>query len=713
MKAIESRSEQVERLLVGVETAHGSGDYRVDARLRVDEVWQRSDRSFSTATLSVRVDDEFDSEEARRRYHPDCRLAVMTDEPVTSDRSILFEGYPPAQSSGWDGRIGREDERYVFEAEHAFERLARAREAMVYGRRVRSGGIDDGLVVDPDGYADKSVLMTALPCVFNPDGEPNRAATPLTTRLPAGEDRLIHLFTSEGQLTAQKWTYGTVLRYLIWFYLMREGPVFEGNVFSVTDSVAAGAGTESDPLNEALGREPVSLTCEATSLAEALSLLAAAAGIHITAETVNEMGRPVTQLRVWSSEGGPTRQLYLARGGKYPDGTPRYDASMKSAREVLAANNTYRGQVTWDHRGIVNNPVVIGDVKRYEMTVPLWPGWIPRSNLDDVPAQDRATAKSIALTPAEVEALGDAAEGSSWFRQYHRRGSEFKLHSDVSRLWILNEDGYYEGGAYNRNAPFDDYRPFDFSTVADSTVTVAGGWMRRRRLLLPTISTSPDGRKLGVWVEISFDSGVNWQQQAGGVRAIEDRIGVYLDCENPTEITPVGTDPAGQNLWYAIIDQTFRVRVTAVIESDERMLATFPAGELASPTLQINAMVVRRPKSFQFVSRSHTTNALASVTSGWPVERDDTKEITALAERLARANQDRQVRVAPTIPWIETHYAIGDRITEIRGRHLRFATVMDGESRWPAVIGRRFVLREGRYETELALGITGVPGEAV
>ena len=54
MAVMRSRSQGAERLLVGVETAYGSGDYRVDERLRVEEVWQRSDRVFSTATISVR-----------------------------------------------------------------------------------------------------------------------------------------------------------------------------------------------------------------------------------------------------------------------------------------------------------------------------------------------------------------------------------------------------------------------------------------------------------------------------------------------------------------------------------------------------------------------------------------------------------------------------------------------------------------------------------
>ena len=99
------------------------------------------------------------------------------------------------------------------------------------------------------------------------------------------------------------------------------------------------------------------------SLAEALALLARSAGIHFSAETANANGRSLTSLRLWSPQSGPVRCLYLARGGRYADGTPRYDTRSRSAEEILAANNMFRGEVTWDYRGIVNAPVVIGDVK--------------------------------------------------------------------------------------------------------------------------------------------------------------------------------------------------------------------------------------------------------------------------------------------------------------------------------------------------------------
>jgi len=713
MVTLRTRSELVERLLVGVETACGSGDFRVDGRLRVEEVCQRCDRAISSAIISVRIDNDFDSQEARRRYYPDCRIIVTTDETDSAERQILFEGYVPVQSSQWDGRIGKEEECYVFRAEHVFERLTRDRSALIYGRRVRNGAIDDGLIINPSGFAGDSVLMTASPCVFNPDGLANRAPTPLTVQSPAGDSRSVHIFTWDTDASAVKWTYATILRYLVWFYLFKTSPVFEGNIFSVTDTLLDGTTETTDPLDKALLREPASFTCEAASLVEALSLLSSACGIHITTETANDSGGPRTELRAWSPRQGGLRRLYLVRGGCHADGQPRYETAGRSATQILSDNNVYRGNVTWDHRNIINSPVVLGGVKQYEMTVSLWPGWIPRDNLDNVDSPDRESAKALALTPAQVEVLGGDAEDNSWFKNYHRRGSNFKADSDVSRLWILNEDGYYYAALYNRNAPFDDYGPFDFSTVADSTVTEPGVWMRRTRRLLPAISTSLDGRPLGVWVEVSFDSGSTWQQQSGGVRVLQDRAGIYFDCENPTEIVPIGVACEVQNMWYAIIDQTFRVRVTAVIESDERLMATFPADQLASPTLRANAVIARKPRSFNYISTQHTTNVLNPGGTDTAGERDDTSEIESLAEYLARTNQDRRVWVVPVIGWLETGYAIGDRITEIRGRHLKFATTVGSQQQWPAVVERRFVLRDGRYETELTLSITNIPQEAV
>jgi len=141
-------------------------------------------------------------------------------------------------------------------------------------------------------------------------------------------------------------------------------------------------------------------------------------------------------------------------------------------------------------------------------------------------------------------------------------------------------------------------------------------------------------------------------------------------------------------------------------------MGTCAAGRLKPVTRQVNAMVVRKPRSYLFVTRSHTTNVLSEV-GGQPQERDDSESIMELAEQLAKSIQDRQVQGTPAIPWIETGYALGDRITEIRGRQLRFATARGAGARYPAVLERRFTLRDGVYETVLTLGVTDLPAEAV
>lgn len=708
MGLMRSRSKRAERLLVAVETAHGSGSFAVDARLLVEEIRQRSDDAVSAARIAVRLSDDFDSEEARRWYHPDRRLIVMTEHPDPVQRELLFEGYPPVQWSRWDGRVNRAGEEYVFEAEHVLERLARDSAAWVYGRRVRSGAIEDGLASAPADYAGESVLTTALPCVFNPDGEANCDVLPLTVVSPAGQPREVPLFATRST-EAAAWTFAAVLRYLVWFHLTKRGPVQEGNVFEVTQAAATGG----DALSQALMRRPVLLSCEAVNLVEALGLACEAAGIHFTADTVNVQGRPATQLRLWASQAGAVRVLHLARGGIFADGQPRYDSSTKSVEEVLEDNNTYRGKVQWDHGRIVNRAVVLGDVKRYELTLPLVPGWLPTANLDNVAPASRKYSKGLALTPDTVKALGDRAATHPWYMRYHRDGSLFAQYANVARLWVLNEDGSYAAASYNRNAPFDDYRPFDFSTVLDASEAQPGAWSRRVRPLMSTISVGANGQSLGVVVEVSFNSGASWYTPSGRVRVLKDRAGIYFDCDNPTEITPPEVEPEVQNLWYAIIDQAFRVRVTAVIEGDERLQAVFGPAGLDSPTVQVNTRVVRRPKSFGFASRSSGTNVLYPAMAGGEDERDDTDEIEQFAEWLAGVYQDRQVQVLPVIPWVETGYGIGDQIAEVRGRLLRLATRVGAEQQYPAVVERRFYLQDGRYETELKLEAAEMPEPAL
>jgi hypothetical protein len=680
------------RLLAAVETAPGSGEFGIDERLAVEEVRERCDGQVGSARVSVRMDDALDCEEVRRRYHPERRLLVLTDAETPAGREVLFDGYAPLRTWRWDGRIGRESEEYVFEAEHVIERLGRVPESLVYGRRVRNAAIEDAWRATPERCGE-TVLVTALTCVFNPDGVGNRSADDIRA-VVGGRERRGPIFTWDGDRNGLQWTFADVLRYLVWFYLPPTVAIAGDVLLDATESEGAGG-----MLAESLARTPVSLACEGMSLLESLHLCCAAAGLHLSADSTNTAGRVQTSLRVWAKEDGPKRELLLARGGRYADGQPRYRA--RSAGGMLLDNNTHRGDLSWDERGLCDYPVVLGDVKRYEMTLPLCPGWIPRDGLDNVAPSGRSAAKSKALTPATVQALGARATSYEWYQRYHRQGSSFRAEADVSRLWVLNEDGFFAGDMYSRNPPFDDYRAFDFSRVADATVLATGGWMRRARRLLPPLSRTWDGRQVPVWVEVSFDGGETWHQQASGVRVLQDRIGIYFECENPTEIAPGAIDPRVSNMWYALVDGTFRVRVTGVVESDERLVAAPRPGSQAVG-LRRSGRVLLRTKAFQYASRQHTTDVLADL--GDSAERDDTAAIEALADEAASGGNAHEVRGVPMIPWIETGYRIGDRISEIRGRQVRLAMNEGVSQRCPAVVGRRFVLRDGAYETELTLG---------
>ena len=119
------------------------------------------------------------------------------------------------------------------------------------------------------------------------------------------------------------------------------------------------------------------LNCEATNLVEAIALIAERAGVHATCEPQLVAGVVQSELRLWAPEDGESKRLNLAWGGRYADGSKRYDASNVTERDIFEANEIGLMELEWDHSTIINAPTVIGAVKRWEMTVPLVPGWAP------------------------------------------------------------------------------------------------------------------------------------------------------------------------------------------------------------------------------------------------------------------------------------------------------------------------------------------------
>ncbi len=67
-----------------------------------------------------------------------------------------------------------------------------------------------------------------------------------------------------------------------------------------------------------------------------------------------------------------------------------------------------------------------------------------------------------------------------------------------------------------------------------------------------------------------------------------------------------------------------------------------------------------------------------------------------------------KVDAAPAIPWLDTTFGIGDRIAGVRGQEISLAATIGASARYPSVVGKRYRLANGRYETELLLERTEV-----
>lgn len=711
MSVPEQRVSPIEPVVVEVETAPGSGRYAVDDRLRVERIILRSDDGISEAWISARLDDAFDALVARQRYHPDLRLIVRTDPADAATRAVLFAGYPTRQESIREGGGKSRAATHAIRATDVYTRLARDERAQIFGRRMRNGEIETGLLSNPGAYASRSVLVESLPCIFNTDGQPNRAAEMLSVVDAQGVARRIPVFSYDADPAAVSWSMADVLRYMLWFYHLPEGPVSVSEVLDATEAAVGvephGARAFAAPamLLRRLLEPANDLGVEATNLAEALALLADEAGLHVTcvAEPSAESSR--ARLRLWAPEDGTARSAPLAWSGKHADGTPRYDIGPLTDRDILRDNVVRRVELAWDDSAFINAPIVVGDVRRWEATVELVPGWLPEVDLDNVAPLDREDKKLLALTPDQVAFLGPDAELVAWYRMYHRKGSEFADSMNVARLWVLNEDGAFDGARYNRNAPFDDYQPFDFASVLSAVSP--GEWTHRPRPLSKTITTAADGGTFGVHVEVSFDGGSSWYPPVGSVTVLKDRAGIWFALANPTSMIIPGGDWYDTNLWYALIDQLFRVRVTAVFEDDARLTARPPRDAAHTPTLWRNSELLYQPRDFRFASRSDTVDVLASVNPGGAdIEVDDSAAALAKAERVAAAGRGGEIRAALTIPWLDEVFTIGDRVRGLSGRSLSLNGVLrtdDGRDPDWSVIGKTYDLGGGKFETTLAL----------
>jgi len=645
-------------LIVEVEKVPSSGVFEPTDELQFVEAYVSSDDGPNRATLRYLYPSECEASLAK--WSRWSRIAVRA-AGAEGDR-YLFCGLPGKVEWRYRGDGGRGEADVIVTVQGISEVLRTLPGQQVYGRYCR---VREAVVAGTEQVG----LVTALACIFNPAGLPNCDPQPITVSLSGGQVAQVHVFTHDDDPDAEPWTAVRALRYLAWFYLRQSGLVDVASFLVSTESAAAETPSDveylrsKDLLRWGLLARLNSLSGEGMSAADVLDAVCGSYGLHWHVGISSGDSGPVCQFEIWAENEGEVLSLFVGQGHstKAPDG------GRERAEAVL------RATVSRNLEAGPDKATVVGDVKYHEVTVELVPGWSRISGVDDVPEDERDQVKAEALLPEDVEALGDAVNENKWFQYFHRKGVNFLFFQDVGRKWVLNEHGEYDGLWYNRYQPFDNYEPFDFSKVLSSDVATTDNWSVRRRRFLDPVTTSAEGQRLPIMVEVSFDGGQNWFQYTGPLRVLRDECGIILDVDNLCEIVPPGKSPREDNFWYALIDQRARVRVTATIEGDERVVAE--AYERRDGRCAVEKLVYAA-RELRFRSAAGAVNSLRSEgLSGADV--DDREQARAIAE--SEVGQGRDYEVSVEMAGIRPSVALGQRL---------LITTREGLQSYEAVMGR-------------------------
>lgn len=579
---------------------------------------------------------------------------------------------------------------------------------------------------EPAVFGDSTATreLNGFPAVFNPNGKANCAKVPITGTI--GERNVVcSLFTHDRDDDALFWTWARVLRYLVYWYLFwdpgtPEDLIADGNLLDLTDTLQSKEHTEQpeapveaeDALEYALLGRPSGFSIEGMNVVEAMIAVCNECGVRFwlkpeLIDTEEETELPVAQdkLYIWARGAGDLVDLHRTN---CPAGTP--------ADRTLAQNDIRDMEIGCDHREVVARPLIVGDVRRYEITAELVPGWEPEANLDNVATEGQAAALAYCEAHLDLASDPDELADDPWYQAYHSAGSDFYNHRDVGRRWVLNCSARYTAELFARTVgPFDAdaYVPWEPSDCAitdtsigedgnvQTTPVASGVWTYRPRPFLPCFSASADKRSIGIVLELSFDGGSTWHRNCEGLtfRADAREDAVLIDTDDLTQLFAPGTgDPgsAADSFWDAMIRGLARVRVTAVVEGNTRLTGLIdptnwrPTGNAESsrqwtfPQFKSNR---RDGGNSRFAEAGAEPSPAATFEA-----RDDLLDIQRKTLEIVSMCVTRQLPGAATIPWISQEYHPGQSLRSIAGLGLTFATTAEQQqTRYPDIVGCEIV----------------------
>jgi len=216
---------------------------------------------------------------------------------------------------------------------------------------------------------------------------------------------------------------------------------------------------------------------------------------------------------------------------------------------------------------------------------------------------------------------------------------DFYQVKDVYRKWCLNEAGDYSC------APFDQGDAFDFTRIFGTS-----DYCRRRRRFWPALTADKQGRSLGYYVQVSYDSGANWWQYLYAFNNLLDECGIWLS-----------SDQLDVETWIAALKGALRFRITASVISDERLTCTIADGPVNS-SAAVTDRLITLPRQFKYRKVS-TQSIFAGSTDQSPGTADEVDDTDALYEFVRHRSQGAAELIETAevrTPYVAFDYRPGD-----------------------------------------------------
>lgn len=610
------------------------------------------------------------------RWNDDSTDMIVGDmvRVVDGDGTIYFEGYITKdlrEFSGGDGKQGgyerqaymAQDIRYLF-----------AKSVPIYGQQGR--GYDD---YEGDGSKKNTLTdFSGRRCIFNPLLRPGKPAKGNKDSDDAEIEGIYYPAFCDPSDSADKWKMFDMLRFVL--SLIED----EIDDYFAIDWESINYLADIDEWKQS----PSNITIEGLNAATAMQFLCKRIG--------------------WSYRidyDGDDSHLVFFKSGQ-TDATSRDDTHPNIQQKLFAPaameedvadskkdllQNVQAGKVlvqtaqfNIDIENIVNAPIYFGAKQRVEFTVELAPGWKDSDLSLEVGA-------NLFLYDSQLEGMTqDELQAINYYKYYHPKGNSFKR--DVGRMWVLNENGKYTGGNYDRGAAYDlSYNlPIDFA-FDDSDKRTFGPFSREFLHCLTKDFVADC--QLAPVVEFSFDMGETWRKIAASIENVDGQCGIEIkepnlaQIKNELDLPITGGDLDGVelNYWTSLCDDKLdnrsfkngewytRVRITVSVELDQRIYGQLTPDNSGSP---FNQVAIWDHSNEYHQQAVHSSSIFTG--KGLPSDaRDDTDLFVDYIRKLRDSLQESVISGFFILErlWLNK-FRIGDCITQIEGRDYDFKTIV-------------------------------------